>query len=154
MGRLPTTLFLFIWSLNWKQIRPLTLWPRNITLNFFLHKYVTFFKILCSKSGDTGESRPQQTAQWHSCLRHCTTSPRVRSRWCHWNLLLTFSFRPHCSPGVNSNSNRNEYQEYFLGANGWCVRLTNFRVSFVLKSGSLKLLEPSGFVQVLFYLYL
>jgi hypothetical protein len=24
-------------------------------------------------------------------------------------------FRPHYSPGVDSTSNRNEYQEYFLG---------------------------------------
>jgi len=28
---------------------------------------------------------------------------------------LTQSFRPHYGPGVNSTSNRNEYQEYFLG---------------------------------------
>jgi len=25
------------------------------------------------------------------------------------------SFRSHCGPGVDSASNRNEYQEYFLG---------------------------------------
>ena len=37
------------------------------------------------------------------------------SRWCHWNFSLTESFRPHCGPGVDSVSNRNEYQEYFLG---------------------------------------
>jgi len=28
---------------------------------------------------------------------------------------LTRSFRPHYGPGVVSASNRNEYQEYFLG---------------------------------------
>jgi len=28
---------------------------------------------------------------------------------------LTYSFRPHCGPGVDSASNRNEYQLYFLG---------------------------------------
>jgi hypothetical protein len=27
---------------------------------------------------------------------------------------LTQSFRPHYGPGVDSVSNRNEYQEYFL----------------------------------------
>jgi len=37
------------------------------------------------------------------------------SRWCHWNFLLTLSFRPHCDLGVDSASNRNEYQEYFRG---------------------------------------
>jgi hypothetical protein len=33
------------------------------------------------------------------------------SRWCHWN----FSFRSHYGHGVDSASNRNEYQEHFLG---------------------------------------
>jgi len=37
------------------------------------------------------------------------------SRWCYWNFSLTLSFRPHYSPGVDAASNRNEYQEYFLG---------------------------------------
>jgi len=37
------------------------------------------------------------------------------SRWCHWNFWLTQTFRPHYGPGVDSASNRNEYQEYFLG---------------------------------------
>jgi hypothetical protein len=33
---------------------------------------------------------------------------------------------PHCCPGVDSASNRNEYQEYFLwGKGGRCVGLTN-----------------------------
>ena len=32
----------------------------------------------------------------------------------HWNFSLT-SFRPHHGPGIDSASNRNEYQEYFLG---------------------------------------
>ena len=36
--------------------------------------------------------------------------------WCHWN----FSFiqnpsRSHYGPGVDSSSNRNEYQVHFLG---------------------------------------
>ena len=37
------------------------------------------------------------------------------SGWCHWNFSLTQSFRSHYGPGVDSASNRNEYQEYFLG---------------------------------------
>jgi len=36
-------------------------------------------------------------------------------RWCHWNFSLPQSFRSHCDPGIDSASNRNEYQEYFLG---------------------------------------
>ena len=36
-------------------------------------------------------------------------------RWCHWKCFTdTKSFRSHCGPGVDSASNRNEYQEYFL----------------------------------------
>jgi len=34
---------------------------------------------------------------------------------CHWNFSLTLSFRSHYGPEVDSASNRNEYQEYFLG---------------------------------------
>jgi len=37
------------------------------------------------------------------------------SRWFHWNFSLTQSFRSHYGPGVDSASNRNDYQEYFLG---------------------------------------
>ena len=37
------------------------------------------------------------------------------SRWCHWNFSVTLSFRSHYGLGVNSASNRNEYQVYFLG---------------------------------------
>jgi len=37
------------------------------------------------------------------------------SRWRHWNFSLSRSFWPHCGPKVDSASNRNEYQEYFLG---------------------------------------
>ena len=42
-----------------------------------------------------------------------------------WNFSLTYSFWPHYGPGVDSASNRNEYQEYFLGGKGGrCVGLT------------------------------
>jgi len=35
---------------------------------------------------------------------------------------MTQSFQPHYSLGVDSASNRNEYQEYFLGGKGsWCI---------------------------------
>ena len=48
-------------------------------------------------------------------LRYMPEGHGFDSRLCHWNFSLTLSFRPHCSPGVDSASNRNEYQEYFLG---------------------------------------
>jgi len=40
------------------------------------------------------------------------------SRWCHWNFSLTQSFWPHYGLGVDLASNKNDYQEYFLGGNG------------------------------------
>ena len=52
------------------------------------------------------------------------------SRWGHWNLSLTQSFCQHYGPGVESASNRNEYQEYFLGGkDGWRVGLTTLPLS-------------------------
>ena len=40
------------------------------------------------------------------------------SQWCNWNFSWTWSLRPHYDTGVDSTSNRNEYQEYFLEAKG------------------------------------
>ena len=60
------------------------------------------------------------------------------------------SFRSHYGPGVDSASNRNEYQEYLLGGKGgWCVRLTTLLppCAVVMKSGNLNFLEPSGPLQ-------
>jgi len=72
---------------------------------------------------------------------------RFNSRLCRWNFSLTRSLRPHYGPGVDSATNRNEYQEYFLGDKGsQCIRLTNLPPSCAscLEIGSLNLLEPSG----------
>ena len=53
------------------------------------------------------------------------------SRRCHWNFSLIKWFRPRYYPGDDSASNRNEYQEYFLGGkSGRCVGLTNLPLSF------------------------
>jgi len=56
-------------------------------------------------------------AQW---LRCCATNRKVAG-----SILASVSgifidiksFRSHCRPGVDSASNRNEYQEHFLGLN-------------------------------------
>ena len=80
------------------------------------------------------------------------------SRWCHWIFSLTYSFRRHYGPGVDSASNRNEYQECFLGVKAACAQGWQpyyLHVPIVLISGSLKLLETSGSVQaVMGLLYL
>ena len=60
------------------------------------------------------------------------------------------SFRSHYGPGVDSASNRNEYQEYFLGVKGVrCVTLTTLPPScaVVMKSGNLNFLETCGPLQ-------
>ena len=88
----------------------------------------------------------QGGTRWRSWLGHCATSLKVAGSIPDFSL----TFRPHCGPGVDSASNRNEYQEYFLGGKGGrCVVLTtcHLHVPIVLKSGSLNLLEPSGPVQ-------
>ena len=48
-------------------------------------------------------------------LRYKPEGRGFDSRWCYWNFSLTQTFWLHYDPGVDSASNRNEYQEYFLG---------------------------------------
>jgi hypothetical protein len=45
------------------------------------------------------------------------------SRWCHWSFSLTLLVWSYYGPGVDSASNRNEYQEYFLGKGGLHVTI-------------------------------
>jgi len=55
------------------------------------------------------------------------------SRWCHWNFSFTQSFQSHYGPGVDSASNRNEYQEFFLGGKkSQCIRLTTLPPSWAI----------------------
>jgi hypothetical protein len=54
-------------------------------------------------------------AQLVEALRYKSEGRGFDSRCCLWNFSLTYSFQPHYGPGVDSASNRNEYQEYFLG---------------------------------------
>ena len=48
-------------------------------------------------------------------LRYKPVGRGSDSRWCHWNFSVAYFFRPHYGPGVDSTSNRNEYQVYCLG---------------------------------------
>jgi hypothetical protein len=45
------------------------------------------------------------------------TALQARRSWVHWNFHWQ-SFRLHYGAGVESTSNRNEYQKYFLGGKG------------------------------------
>ena len=60
--------------------------------------------------------RETAVAQW---LRYCATNLKVAGSIpaCVSGFFIdTKSFRLHYGPGIDSASNRNEYQEYFLGA--------------------------------------
>jgi hypothetical protein len=86
-------------------------------------------------------------AQWLSC---CATNQKVAGSIpasVSGYFIDIKSFRSHYGPGVDSASNINEYQEYFLGGKGGrCVRLTTLPPScaVVMKSGNLNFVEPSG----------
>jgi len=54
-------------------------------------------------------------AQFIEALRYKSGGHGFDTQWCHWNFSLTQSLWPPYGPGVDSASNRNEYQEYFLG---------------------------------------
>jgi hypothetical protein len=59
---------------------------------------------------------------------------------------LTYSFRSHYGPGVDSASNRNEYQEYFLVCKGGrCVGLTTLPPSC---ADCLQIWEPQPIVSL------
>ena len=64
-------------------------------------------------------------AQLVEALRYKPEGRGFDSRWYHWNFSLILSFWPHYGPGVDSASNRNEYQEYFLGVKAAGVRADN-----------------------------
>ena len=90
--------------------------------------------------------RQYEVAQLVEALRYKSIPGGVIEIFFHWH---NPSGRT-TAPGVNSDTNRNEYQEYFLGvkaagALGW--QPYHLHVPIVLKSGSLNLLEPSGPVQ-------
>jgi hypothetical protein len=57
----------------------------------------------------------QLAVQCVCLLLHKPKGRGFDSRWCHWIFSLTSSFRLHYGPGVDSASNRNEYQECLLG---------------------------------------
>jgi hypothetical protein len=63
--------------------------------------------------------------QLDKVLRYKPEGRGYYSREFHWNFLLTQSFRPQNDSGVDSASNRNEYQDYLLGGKGGrCLGLT------------------------------
>jgi len=73
----------------------------------------------------TVKGRGHTVTQLVKVLRYKPEGRGFDSRWCHWKLSLTQSFRLYYYPGVDSASKINEYNKYFLrGIGGRCVGLT------------------------------
>jgi len=91
--------------------------------------------------------------QWRSWLRHCATSRKVAGSIPDGVIGIFHWHNPSgrtMALGVDSASNRNEYQECFLGVKaagtyGW--QPYHLHVPTVLKSGSVSLLKPLRPVQ-------
>jgi hypothetical protein len=87
----------------------------------------------------------ETVARLVKALRYKPESYGFESRWCHWNFYWHNPIGHTMSLGVDPNSNRNEYQEYFLGvkaAGAWGWRPNKIHVPTVLKSENLTFLEP------------
>ena len=77
----------------------------------FIRDYLCLTKI----DGNTEMEEGTAVAQW---LRCCATNRKVAGSipaGVNGFFIDIKSFRSHYGPGVDSASNRNEYQEYFLG---------------------------------------
>ena len=86
--------------------------PKYIRLNKFNKVLVVFLVFIIGKlnSGDRGGTVVK-------VLCYKSEGRWFDSRWCYWYFSLTYSSLSHYGPGVDSASNRNEYQENFLGLN-------------------------------------
>ena len=63
----------------------------------------------------TSRSTGYAVTHLDEALRHKPDGLWFDSRWDHWCLSLTLSFRLHCGPGVDSASDINEFQGSSLG---------------------------------------
>ena len=91
-----------------------------------------------------------KTARSGADGRYCATGRKVAGSIYEGIIDIYHCLLP-ADPGVDSTSNRNEYQEYILRGKGCrCLGLTtlpSFHLQNVLKSWSFAFLEPSGRVQ-------
>jgi len=97
------------------------------------HPDIKFKRVTCSST----------VAQW---LRCCATNRNVGGSIpasVSGFFIDIKSFRSRYGPGVDSASNRNEYQEHFLGLKATLPP----SCAVVMKSGNINFLEPSGPLQ-------
>ena len=91
-------------------------------------------------------SRPGTgVAQLVEALCHKSEGRGFDPRYCHWNFSLRHSFRQNYGTEVDSDSNGNEYREYFLeGKGGRYRQLYQLCVPIASKSGSSNSWKPMG----------
>jgi hypothetical protein len=88
------------------------------TVSFYLHRRVTLsilYQYLVVFNLSYSSLEGLAVAQLVEVLRYKSEGRGFDFRLCHWNFSLKLSFRPHYGSTVDSASNRNEYQESFLG---------------------------------------
>ena len=88
-------------------------------------------------------------AQWlRCCAKNLKVAGSIPASVNGYFIDIKF-FRLHYGPGVDSASNRNEYQEYFLGVKAAGAKADNLTTicAVVMKPGNLNFLEPSGPLQ-------
>jgi len=86
---------------------------RGVVFHFVIYMSIYLNIITNIKLNNLGSARIRRLLV--EVLRYMPEDRGFESRWFHWKFSLTYSFRPHYGPGVDSASNRTEYQEYFLG---------------------------------------
>jgi hypothetical protein len=104
--------FPFIWTLRWVHFLKVFLQLESLHDS---HEH------LCIESNitDHRQRRLKRRIFWLAFWMHWPTSRKVPSSIPDVvSFLLIQSFRSHYGPGIDSVSNRNVYQEYFLGGVG------------------------------------
>ena len=103
-------------SMEWQRLwtnrcQQIWTWPHYLIISYILCGRYTVLRVKHFSILVMGTA----VAQW---LRCCATNWKVAgsipASVCGFFFDIK-SFRSHYSPGVDSSSNRNEYQEYFLG---------------------------------------
>ena len=90
---------------HWSSQNILLVWAESTSLDIYPRTYHALEPISVFSNGTA------------LVLWHCATSWKVAGLIPSGviGIFQWQSFRMHCGPGVESTSNRNEYQEYFLG---------------------------------------
>ena len=92
-------------------------------MGMIIHLFVDIF---CLFQGCLTISSGYTMAQLVEAMCYKPEGCGFDSRWGHCDFSLTQFFWLHYGPGVDTPSNRNEYQGYLLECKGgWCLRLTD-----------------------------